>query len=77
MHAGGSAILLFDVVFAAHTPVHGQAPRCSARAVCRYMVVYDVRPWVMKLWVPLVWFMVAALVIAIEVRIFVGYTAGI
>lgn len=48
-----------------------------AAATRRYMVVYDVKPWLLKLWVPLVWFTVAILVVAIEVRILVGYTAGV
>jgi hypothetical protein len=45
-------------------------------AVHRYWLVYNKHPKLMKLWAPVVWYAVAALVVAMEVRMLIGYTAG-
>jgi hypothetical protein len=43
---------------------------------CRYMFVYDTKPWLMKPWVIFVWFSVAILVVLMELRILLGFTVG-
>lgn len=43
------------------------------RVLRRYLVLYDTKPSLMKIWVPIVWFTTATLVVLIEVRIAVGF----
>jgi hypothetical protein len=47
--------------------------RSSVADVCRYIALYDTKPVLMKVWVPVVTYTVAFLVIAIEVRMAYGF----
>jgi hypothetical protein len=44
--------------------------------VCRYLVVYDTNPGILKVWVPMVVCSIALLVVAIEVRMTLGYATN-
>jgi hypothetical protein len=70
--------LFFDVrIFVPRIPIHPHVPHdCICEMLCRYLVVYDTHPKLLKLWAPVVWYTVAALVVAMEIRMLVGYTAN-
>jgi hypothetical protein len=38
--------------------------------------VYDTKPWLLKTWVPIVWFSIASLVVAVEIRLVYGFATN-